>query len=87
MTFPRQQPGQSHDDHQREMAEWVGYSVREMNDNHDATHDLLCRFLEVKSHSLMAARGEEYDRESAELEEAAVLHVQRFMAHHGRAWL
>lgn len=85
--IPARRPGQSFDDHQAEVAAWTGCTVEEMNAAHDVTHEALCGWIGVPSHSLACARGEEHDAEAAWKEEAAVVHVQRLMAHHGRTWL
>ena len=83
MTCPRQQPGQSFDDHQREVAEWIGCSVGRMNRDHDALHASLCAWLGIPSHSLACAAGRPNDPDLAAMEEGAVMHVQRLLTHHG----
>lgn len=75
--IPRQRPGQSFDDHQAEVAAWMGCSVGEMNAAHDPMHRSLCAWLGVPSHSLACAAGDDHDARLAGLEEEAVLHVQR----------
>ena len=87
MTCPTRRPDQSHDDHQREVAAWVGCDVQTLNEDHDPLHAALCAWLQVRSHSLACARGEPFDREMADIEEEAVLCVQRLAAHHGVAVL
>lgn len=82
MTYPRQQPGQSFEDHQADMARWMGVSVEAMNKWHDRTHEALCRLFGLPSQSLRHARGEDMtprDYHLAGLEEEATLYVQRFM--------
>jgi hypothetical protein len=66
VTHPRAFPDQSFDDHQAEMAKWMGCSVERMNADHDRLHLALCRWLGVP-HTDSGA------------EEEAVLAVQRFM--------
>ncbi|MGV0964185.1 MAG: hypothetical protein ACOYBT_09875 [Polynucleobacter sp.] len=53
-----------------------------MNREHDPLHRALCGWLGVRSHSMADAAGEPFDPALSALEETAVLHVQRFMAHH-----
>ena len=65
-------------------ARWMGYPDADaMNAAHDPLHRALCRWLGIPSHSLRNAAGEPHDAALAALEEDAVLHVQRFMAHAG----
>lgn len=89
--IPERHPGQSFDEHQREMAEWMGFdgpgAVDAMNAGHDLLHARLCAWLGITSFALKHARGEHLNgREQllAGYEEAAVLHVQRLMVCHGR---
>lgn len=82
MTYPRQKPGQSLDQHQAEMARWMGVSVETMNRVHDPRHHALCAMLGLPSQSMRQAAGEDMtakDYHLASLEEQAVLNVQRFM--------
>ncbi len=82
MTYPRQKPGQSLDQHQAEMARWMGVSVETMNRAHDPLHRALCAMLDLPSQSMRQAAGEDMtakDYHLASLEEQAVLNVQRFM--------
>lgn len=81
--IPQLRPGQPFRQHQLEVAQWVGCSVDDLNAHHDALHGALCRWLGVPSHSLACARSDTHDAALAALEEEAVMHVQRFMAHHG----
>lgn len=84
---PRQREGQSFADHQEEMARWMGYAdAQAMNLDHDRLHSAVAFFLGVPSHALRDAAGAALsDREAnlAALEEAAVLPLQRYMAHCG----
>ena len=78
--------GEQFDEHQRQMAARLGYGpdVAAMNRDHDPLHAALCRWLGVESQSLRAARGETLsfgEHFTANLEEDAVLAVQRFMRH------
>jgi hypothetical protein len=72
-------------DHQRALAEWMGYpTLRQMNADHDKFHEWLADWMSDSSRSLAVARGEklsERDYMLACLEEEAVLHLQRFVAH------
>lgn len=64
----------------------MGYSVDEMNRDHDTLHARLCDWLGITSHSLMEARGEPLTPSQQELawwEEDAVLHLQRLIARSG----
>jgi len=85
VTIPRRLPDQPFDAHQRHMADWIGArSVEEMNAAHDSLHAELCQWMGVTSFSLLMAQGVELttEREAlADLEEAAVLHVQRWLQH------
>ncbi|WP_300974857.1 hypothetical protein [Sphingomonas sp. LHG3406-1] len=79
---PVRLPGQSFEDHQRDMARWMGCSVAEMNTAHDGLHAELCQWMGSTSFSLLMAQGVELSPERraiAGLEEAAVLHVQRWL--------
>lgn len=64
------------------MAEWMGYpSAEAMNHYHDDWHRVLCRWMDTTSLALKVASGEPITPEQsrlAELEENAVLHLQRF---------
>jgi hypothetical protein len=72
------------DQHQATTAEWMGYpDAAAMNAVHDALHCALCDWLGIKSHSMADAAGEPFDPKLSAVEESAVLHVQRLMAHHG----
>ena len=68
---------------QAQTAEWMGYpSVANMNADHDSYHARLCAWLGIPSASLKIARGEPVtstERERADYEEQAVLHLQRFV--------
>lgn len=61
------------------MAEWMGCTVEAMNSAHDEWHAALCAWLGIPSHSLACAAGEPHDGVLAGLEEAAVLHTQKFV--------
>ena len=73
--------------HQAATARWMGYPDADaMNRDHDPLHLALCRFFGVESHALRQARGEALTREEqafANLEEDAVMHLQRWMKHIG----
>jgi hypothetical protein len=63
-------------------AAWMGVSVSEMNRVHDDIHRALCAWLGITSHSMRDAAGEHLtpdEKSLADLEEAAVLHVQRLL--------
>lgn len=65
-------------------AEWLGCDVSTMQGEHDPLHRDLCRWLGVPSLSLQVGAGRKLDAGDqllAELEEHAVLAVQRFQAH------
>ena len=82
MTYPRQKPGQSLEQHQAEMARWMGVNVDTMNRAHDPLHRALCAMLGISSQSMRQAAGEDMtprDYHHAGLEEEATLYVQRFM--------
>lgn len=82
---PLRREGQSLAQHQAEMAAWMGYAdADEMNDEHDPLHAALCLWAGVPSFSLMSAQGVALNKPRkrlASLEEAAVLHLQRWLAH------
>lgn len=67
------------------LAEWMGYdTVEAMDADHDRLHFRLSNVLGVPSHSMRQARGEVLSREEwtvANLEEDAVLNVQRWLKH------
>lgn len=71
--------------HQAATARWMGYPDADaMSRDHDALHLALSRFLGIRSQALRQARGESLSREEqaiANLEEDAVMHVQRWMQH------
>lgn len=78
---PRHRPFQSFEEHQAEMATWLGTTVDEMNRSHDRWHVSLAKWLGATSHALRMAAGAPLSREEAELaglEEDAVLSVQRY---------
>ena len=80
--IPSRRDGQSFDDHQTEVAAWLGCSVENMNRDHDALHEELCGAFGVESQALRDARGETLtvdQKRVAALEETAVLHVQRWL--------
>ena len=71
------------DAHQAETAAWMGYpDAAAMNAAHDPLHRALCGWLGVTSHSMLCAGGEPHDATLAAMEEDAVLHTQRLIAHH-----
>lgn len=80
--IPSRRDGQSFDDHQTEVAAWLGCSVENMNKEHDALHQELCGAFGVVSQALRDADGEaltDAERRIAGLEEQAVLYVQRWL--------
>jgi hypothetical protein len=81
--IPRRQPDQPFDAHQREVAEWLGCSVEQMNNQHDPLHLALCGWLGVPSEAMKDAAGELHGGRLAGLEEQAVLSVQRLAVAHG----
>ncbi len=54
-----------------------------MNRDHDPLHRALCAWPGIPSHAMLDAAGEPHDATLAALEEDAVLHCQRLIAHHG----
>jgi hypothetical protein len=71
---------------QLDMSEWLGYSVYEMNRDHDRLHAELCKWLGIESQALRVARGDKLSHEEhclANWEEDAVLYLQRFIARAG----
>jgi hypothetical protein len=66
-----------------ELAAWMKYPTADaMDADHDRLHELLCNLLAVESHSMRKARGEALTQDEEDLaacEEAAVLHVQRWL--------
>ena len=82
MNAPRHIPGQTFEEHQRDMADWMGCSVEEMNDFRDGLHAELCQWMGATSYSLLMAQGVELSpsrKALADLEENAVLHTQRWL--------
>lgn len=76
------------DEHQRGTARALGYGddVDGMNRDHDPLHRATCRWLGVVSHSMRVAAGETLtlaEQHLAELEETAVMALQKFMRHSG----
>lgn len=73
--------------HQAATARWMGYPDADaMNAAHDPLHRSLCRWLGVTSHAMREAAGESLTREEqtlANMEEDAVMHLQRFIVHAG----
>jgi hypothetical protein len=65
------------------LAEWMKYpSVDAMDADHDELHERICRAFGVPSFSLAKARGHKLTaigEDVAACEEAAVLHVQRWL--------
>lgn len=80
---PMQGPGQSLESHKADMAKWMGCeTVEEMDRDHDPLHAELCQWMGSTSYSLLAAQGVQLPdnlRRIAELEECAVLNVQRWL--------
>lgn len=69
---------------QARTAAWMGYPDAEaMNRDHDALHGVLCAWLGIPSHALRCAVQFDHDPVLAGVEEDAVLHLQRLIAHHG----
>lgn len=88
MTHPIRKPGQSHDEHQSEMAEWMGCSVEEMNLAHDQLHRMLAELSGYTSYAMRQADGLPIapdEQKLADLEEEAVLHLQRYLHHAEKA--
>jgi hypothetical protein len=81
--MPEPQFANGHPLDKAELAEWMKYpSTQAMDAQHDAVHRRLCSALGLPSYSLRLASGEpltETERDLARCEEAAVLHVQRWM--------
>jgi hypothetical protein len=74
----------SHDAQQAATARWMGYPDAEaMNAQHDPLHHAVCEWLGVPSHSMLCAHGQDHNAKLAAIEEDAVLHLQRLLAHHG----
>lgn len=81
--IPARRPFQSFDDHQAEVAAWMGCDVNTMNRDHDPLHHALCDWLGVESEAMKDAAGEPHDAELAGIEEEAVLMAQRLMVRGG----
>jgi len=85
--IPRRAASQSHEDHQADMARWMGYlDTAALNRDHDPLHHALAGWLGIPSHAMRQAAGEALTSDEAmlaSLEEEAVLHVQRWMNHAG----
>jgi hypothetical protein len=83
LGHPIRRPGQSMDEHKRDMARWMGCSsVEQMDDDHDPLHAELSQWMGATSYSLLLAQGVELPpklRRLAELEENAVIAVQRWL--------
>lgn len=83
LGHPIQRPGQSLASHKRDMAQWMGCSsVEQMDQDHDPLHAELTQWMGATSYSLLVAQGVDLPpplRRLAELEENAVLHVQRWL--------
>jgi hypothetical protein len=78
-NLPPAQGDLSYEDHQKEMAEWLGApSVGDMNLTHDRFHKILCKWLRIESWALNPSL---QGTKEAEYEELAVLHLQRFLFH------
>jgi hypothetical protein len=67
------------------LADWMGYeTVEQMDADHDPLHRLLAERLDAPSYSAKVAAGERMtpqEDDLARMEEAAVLHVQRWLRH------
>lgn len=80
--IPHRHPGQSHEDHQTEVAAWLGTDIATMNRNHDPLHLALCAWLGIESQAMRHGLGQHLGPQEhalAALEEEAVLHVQRLI--------
>jgi hypothetical protein len=67
---------------QEETAAWMGVDVATMNLAHDCLHHALCDAFKVRSQAMRQAAGEPLfpaEQHLADLEENAVLHVQRWL--------
>lgn len=65
-------------------AGWIGCSIEQMDAEHDPLHRALCAWAGVPSHSMRVAAGDSLnpsDKHIADLEENAVLNVQRWLVH------
>lgn len=81
---PIQAPDQSLADHRGDMAAWLGCDLAALDSDHDPLHANLCQWAGAPSYSLMIAQGidlPEAKRRLADLEEYAVLGVQRWLNH------
>jgi hypothetical protein len=79
---PVRRPGQTFHAHQQETADWLGCTVEQMNVDHDRLHRALAGWTGSTSHALRMGAGEVLtpdERTQADLEENAVLHLQRYM--------
>lgn len=87
MTEPPRRDSKPFDEHQREVASWMGYpDAAAMNAEHDKLHAALSEWLGAPSNALREARGEHLspaDQHLAWLEEHAVLHLQRYITQAG----
>lgn len=77
-----------HWEDQLTLAEWLGYGENtwQMNQDHDCLHELLAEAFGYESLSLKLAKGESLNHEDytlANLEEEAVLYLQRFLIRKG----
>jgi hypothetical protein len=65
------------------LTEWMKYpSIQEMDADHDRLHELVCDMLAVRSYSLAKRDGATLSQEEEDLaacEEAAILHLQRWL--------
>jgi hypothetical protein len=81
-SHPVRRPGQTFHAHQQETADWLGCTVEQMNADHDRLHGELTKWTGRNSYALRMGRGESLtarQRVLADLEENAVLHLQRYM--------
>lgn len=88
MTHPLRKPGQSHEEHQAEMAEWTGCTVEELNASHDPLHRAVARLSGYPSHAMRQAAGEpltDAEQALADIEEDAVLALGRYLWHSEKA--
>lgn len=83
LGHPIRRPDQSIEEHKRDMARWMGCSsVEEMDNDHDPLHAELSQWMGATSYSLLDAQGvplTHEQRRMAELEENAVIAVQRWL--------
>ena len=84
--IPRRRHGQSFEEHQSDMAAWLGTDVANMDRQHDPLHRAIAGWLGITSHAMRDAAGERLtarEQALAVLEEAACLHLQRYLVNAG----